>query len=151
MVKTEVPAPPVTGPRGARRPERSMWVGTAVAAVWVAVGVLSIFAPDLVSGTQQEHVPVAALLTWLWGGLATGLILLAGAVGDTSGDRWRGVATVIAVMWGVVAVAGIWSPILETGTDPTRVPLAAIFAPVAGAIGTAFVCVYAAGGRRSER
>ena len=61
------------------------------------------------------------------------------------------VAIVIAVMWGVVAVAGIWSPILETGTDPTRVPLAAIFAPVAGAIGTAFVCVYAAGGRRSER
>jgi hypothetical protein len=128
-----------------------MWIGTAVAAVWIAVGAMSIFAPDLISGTEQEHIPLAALLTWLWGGLATGLILLAGAVGETSADRWRSVAIVIAVMWAVVAVAGIWSPVLETGTDPTRVPLAVIFAPVAGAIGTAFVCVYAAGSRRSDR
>ena len=29
---------------------------------------LSLFAPDLVSGSEQEHLPVAAFTTWFWGG-----------------------------------------------------------------------------------
>jgi hypothetical protein len=112
--------------------------------------VLSVFSPDLVSGAEQEHIPVAALLSWLWGGLATGLIVLAGAVSAGTADRWRHVAIAIAGIWAVVAIAGVWSPPLETGTNPTTVPLAAILAPIAGAIATAFVCVAAAGASRER-
>ncbi|MGZ8630560.1 MAG: hypothetical protein ACXWZF_06275 [Actinomycetota bacterium] len=136
------------GPSSARRRA----VAIAVAAVWVAVGALSLFAPDLVSGTEQERVPIAGLSSWLWGGLATGLILLAGAVGRDAPDAaWSTFAAIIVTMWAVVGVAGVWSPELVTGTDPTRVPLAAILAPIAGAIGTAFVCVYAAGSGPADR
>ena len=151
MVRTELP--PSTEPSSVSpepRRQRGTWVVVAVASVWLAVGALSLFAPDLVSGTEQEHVPIAGILTWLWGGLATGLVVVAASVSDTAADRWRSVAIVTAVIWGVAAAAGVWSPVLETGTDPTRVPLAAIFAPIAATIGTAFVAVYAAGSRRER-
>jgi uncharacterized membrane protein YqjE len=91
------------------------------------------------------------LLTWLWGGLATGLIVLAASVSDTSTQRWRATAITIAIIWAVAAAAGIWSPVLETGTNPTRVPLAAILAPIAATIATAFIAVFAAGARREGR
>jgi hypothetical protein len=150
MVRTEVP--PSTVKLEVPSSSRSaMWVVVAVASVWVAVGAVSVFAPDLISGTEQEHVPVAGLLTWLWGGLATGLIVLAASVSDTSTERWRATAITIAIIWAVAAAAGIWSPVLETGTDPTRVPLAAILAPIAATIATAFIAVFAAGARREGR
>ena len=149
MVRTELPPETVDleVPSSSRG---TFWVVVAVASVWLAVGTLSIFAPDLISGTLQEHVPVAGLLTWLWGGLATGLIVLAASVSDTSTDRWRGTAIAIVIIWAVAAAAGIWSPVLETGTDPTRVPLAAILAPIAATVATAFIAVYAAGTRRER-
>jgi hypothetical protein len=144
MVRTELP-PPTAELEVPSTPRSASWVVVAVASVWLAVGTLSIFAPDLVSGTEQERVPIAGLLTWLWGGLATGLIALAAGMSDTSTERWRAIAITVAVIWSVAAAAGIWSPVLETGTDPTRVPLAAILAPIAATVATAFIAVYAAG------
>jgi hypothetical protein len=56
----------------------------------------------------------------------------------------------IAAIWLAIALASIYGPVLVTGTDPTRVPLTALVAPVAGTEATAFVCLYAAvtGGSR---
>jgi hypothetical protein len=149
MVRTESPPTPLLeAPEPIRA--RTRYVALAVGAVWISIGALSLFTPDLISSPEQEHVPIAALLSWFWGGLATGLILLAAAVGgrDDAGGAWRTFAAIIVTMWAVVAVAGIWSPELVTGTDPTHVPLAAILAPIAGSIGTAFACVYTAGASR---
>jgi hypothetical protein len=39
--------------------------------IWGAVIVISLFSPDNVSGSEQDHVPVAAILTWIWGLLAS--------------------------------------------------------------------------------
>jgi hypothetical protein len=145
MIRTDAPPTiPLEAPSEA--PSRRVALALTVAAIWVAVSALSLFATDLVSGTEQEHVPIAAIGTWLWGGLATGLVLLAAGVGDRDARGvWGPVAGIVATIWAAVAVAGIFSPAIETGTDPTSVPIAAILAPVAGAIGTAFVSVYAAG------
>jgi hypothetical protein len=40
-------------------------------------------------------------------------------------------------IWAVATILGITLPVMETGTDPTRIPFAAIFAPVAAAMLTA--------------
>ncbi len=154
MVATEAPMKlhETRVPGATSSTSRHRAIALSVAAVWVSVGALSLFAPDLVSGTNQEHLPIAAMGTWFWGGLATGLILLAGAVGgDEAGAPWPTFAGIVAVMWAVVAIAGVWSPGMVVGTDPTQLPLAAMIAPIAGAIGTAFVCVYAAGASRQSR
>jgi hypothetical protein len=40
-------------------------------------------------------------------------------------------------IWAVATILGITLPVMVTGTDPTRIPFAAIFAPVAAAMLTA--------------
>ena len=133
-------------PRTASQAVASLAPGLAVAAIWVATLLLSLFASDLVSGAEQEHVPIAGLTTWLWAGAATGYVLLA-ARARTVGDDpsgWLGFELSVAVIWAVVALAGIFSPDLVTGSDPTRIPLAALVAPVAGMVATGFVALHAA-------
>jgi hypothetical protein len=40
-------------------------------------------------------------------------------------------------IWAVAVILGIALPVMVTGTDPTRIPVAAIFAPIAAAMLTA--------------
>ncbi len=40
------------------------------------------------------------------------------------------------VIWLIVAVIGIFGPVLVAGSDPTRLPLAALVAPAGGTIVT---------------
>ncbi len=127
---------------------RSTLVGLSVGAVWVAVGLASVMTPDLVSGSAREHVPLAAITFWPWGVVASGMILMAvGMAGDVADGRWRTLAIAVVAIWSVVALTSIMAPELVTGSDPTRVPVAALFAPVAGMIATAFTCIYVAGAK----
>ena len=50
---------------------------------------------------------------------------------------WIGLSVVTLAIWAVATILGITLPVTETGTDPTRIPFAAIFAPIAAAILTA--------------
>ncbi len=144
--QTRLPEYPTVAP--VPRDDRFLMVGAAAAAVWIAVGAASLFAPDMVSGSMQEHLPIAAVTMWLWGALATGFILMTGAMGrDRVDGRWRALTLVVVAIWAVVAMASIWAPELVTGTDPTRIPLAALLAPIAGTVGTAFACLFVAGTR----
>lgn len=59
--------------------------GLTVGLIWLATLLAALFAPDLVSGTEQEHVPLAAIIVWPWAAVATGYVLMAGRV-RTSGD-----------------------------------------------------------------
>ena len=117
----------------------------AVAAIWVSTLVFSIFAPDLVSGAEQEHLPIAGLTAWVWAAAATGYVLMAARSRRADDDpaRWLGFELSVAVVWAVVALAGIFAPDLVTGSDPTRVPLAALVTPVAGMVATGFVALHA--------
>jgi hypothetical protein len=48
-----------------------LWTAVGIGGIWTAVLLLSLLAPDLVSGSKQEHLPVAAFTTWFWGGVGT--------------------------------------------------------------------------------
>jgi hypothetical protein len=50
---------------------------------------------------------------------------------------WVGLSVATLVIWTVATILAITLPVIETGTDPTRVPVAALVAPVAAAMLTA--------------
>jgi hypothetical protein len=118
--------------------------GIAVASIWVPTLLLSVFAPDMVTGSQQEHLPLGGLIAWVWAAAATGYVLMATHAREESDDpsRWLGFELSVLTVWVVVALAGIFAPELVTGTDPTRIPLAALVAPIAGLVATGFVALH---------
>lgn len=126
---------------------RFLFAGIAVAAIWLAIAAASIWSPDLVSGTDQEHVPLAAIVDWFYAALATGLVLMAFGRRSPGANRslWLGFTVAVGAIWGVVAIASIFAPSIVTGTDPSTVPIAALASPIAGVIATAFMSVFVAG------
>ena len=121
-------------------PSWMLWTAIGIGGIWVGVLLISLFAPDLVSGSEQEHLPVAAFTAWFWGGVGTLALLLAmnRLRGRSSWHPiWVGLSVATLVIWSVATILAITLPVMETGTDPTRIPLAAIVAPVAAAMLTA--------------
>ena len=121
-----------------------LWTAIGIGGIWVAVLLISLLAPDLVSGSQQEHLPVAAFTTWFWGGVGTMVLLW--AMGRLRGSArwqpiWIGLSVVTLGIWAVATILAITLPVMVTGTDPTRIPFAALFAPVAAAMLTALAGV----------
>jgi hypothetical protein len=114
--------------------------------MWLAVLIVSLFAPDMVSGSDQEHLPIAAFTTWLWGVLGTmGFVWAMGRLRRSTDDRstWIGLSAATLIIWTVAAVAAIGAPQFVTGSDPTRIPIAAFIAPMAAAALTCLVGVVA--------
>ena len=112
-------------------------LATAVGAIWISVVAISLFAPDMVSGSEHEHLPVAAFGTWIWGAVATFAVVTfwARLRADPPGlDLYRPVAFGIAAIWCGAAAVAIFSPDMVTGSDPTRLPLGAMFAPIAATV-----------------
>ena len=121
-------------------PSWMLWTAIGIGGIWVAVLLLSLLAPDLVSGSEQQHLPVAAFTTWFWGGIGTLVFLW--TMGRLRGraiwrPAWIGLSVVTLAIWALAAILGITLPVMVTGTDPTRIPFAALFAPVAAAMLTA--------------
>ena len=121
-----------------------LWTAIGIGAIWANVLLISLLAPDLVSGSEQQHLPIAAFTAWFWGGLGTLIFLW--AMARLRGNAiwrpiWIGVSAVTLVLWTVATILAITLPVLETGTDPTRIPFAAMFAPVAATMLTALVGV----------
>ncbi len=54
---------------------RILWTTVALASIWIAVAIINIFSPDLVSGSQQEHLPLVAFFAWICGVVATRFVL----------------------------------------------------------------------------
>jgi len=109
-----------------------------------------LFSPDLVTGSQQEHLPLAGALNRLWAAVATGYVLMADRGGDPDGRNRSGAGSFVlsvSAVWAVAAVASILAPPLVTGTDPTRIPLVAMLVPLAAMAVTGFVCLHAATAR----
>jgi hypothetical protein len=123
----------------------AQYAGTAVAvgAVWLAVVLVSVFSPDLVHGSEHEHLPIAAILTWFWGALATAFLLVPLAVhrrtDETRPEWWFVLAAATSAVWTAVIFVSIFAPNQVTGSDPTRVPVGAMLSPVIGMVATAFV------------
>jgi hypothetical protein len=124
-----------------------LWTAIGIGGIWVAVLLISVLAPDLVSGSEQEHLPVAAFTAWFWGGVGT--LILLWAMGRLRGSAmrrpiWAGLSVVTLALWAVATILAVTLPVFETGSDPTRVPFAALFAPAAAAMLTALAGVVSA-------
>lgn len=114
-----------------------MWTAAGLTGVWAAVVLISLFAPDMVSGSEQERLPIAAFTTWVWGLAATGAFLWTmGRLRDKASQKpiWVGVAVVTLAVWLVATILSITLPVFETGSDPTRLPIGAMITPVAAAL-----------------
>ncbi len=113
------------------------WTVSGIAGIWIAVVLISVLAPDMVSGSEQEHLPVAALTSWLWGLVSTGAFLWSmGKLRGSASRRpiWIGLGAATLVVWLVAVILSITLPVFETGSDPTRIPVGAIVTPVAAAV-----------------
>ena len=126
-------------------------VAVSIGAIWLGAAASMVFSPDMVSGSNQEHLPLAAMTDWLWAALATGFVLLAAVRPVFDRAQWVGGAVSIVVIWLLVALVSIAGPQLVTGSDPTRIPLAAILSPIAALIATGYVALFIAVSTDVER
>jgi len=122
-------------------PGLAYWLsGLAVAAIWICVALASVLAPDMVTGSQHDHLAVAALGDWLWGAIATGSVAVATVQGLRAGltgrAPWVMLALGVAAAWLAALLVSVLVPVMITGTDPTELPLAAMGAPVAAMVVT---------------
>jgi hypothetical protein len=123
--------------------------GVAVGGLWLAMALSSVFAPDLISNAQ-DHVPLVALTIWIWGAVATGFVLFGAAFPTRDRMARWGLTLAVLGIWGAVALVSIYAPTIVSG-DGTIVPVAGLFAPIAGAVATGFACLAAAWSTVSER
>jgi hypothetical protein len=116
----------------------------ALVGIWGGVLAISLFAPDMVSGSEQQHLPLAAFGTWIWGAVASRSVVSTLLRLDGEGgalDQLRGqLVAFVAAVWIVAALVAILGPEMVTGSDPTRVPIAALLSPVAATLLTTGAC-----------
>jgi hypothetical protein len=123
-----------------------LWTAAGIAGIWLAVLAISLVAPDLVSGSEHEHLPLAALTAWLWGLVATSSYAAAQLRLRGRASRrpiWIGLTIVTLAVWLVATVLSAALPVYETGTDPTRVPIGALTAPIGAAVLTTLASIVA--------
>ena len=113
------------------------WTAAGGGGIWIAVTVISVFAPDMVTGSEQQHFAVAAASTWLWGLVSTGAFIW--SMGKLRGDAnrrpiWIGLAVATLAFWLAATILSVSLPVVETGSDPTRIPIGAIVAPIAATV-----------------
>lgn len=149
MTATEVETQRTDDVQRDQRTGRLLPTAVAVAGLWMAMALSSMFAPDLISDAQ-DHVPIVALTIWIWGAVATGFVLFGAAfpIRDRLA-RW-GLPVSVLGIWAAVALVSIFAPTIVS-SDGTIVPIAGLFAPVAGAIATGYACLGAAWSAVSER
>jgi hypothetical protein len=122
------------------------WTLIGLAGIWLSVVAISVAAPDLVSGSQHEHLPLAAFTTWIWGLIATvGLLWgMSKLRGDRARERmWIGLVVVTLIIWAIAVVLAVSLPPSVTGSDPTELPLWAILVPLAASMLTLLASVVA--------
>jgi hypothetical protein len=121
------------------------WTAVAVGAIWLAVLFTSLFSPDFVSGSEQEHIKLAAILNWLWGLLATVSVLRMlrhrGARAAEAGT-WMALAIGVSAVWLTATLVSLFVPVIETGSDPTSIPLGAIISPIVAMVITRYLAEF---------
>ena len=117
----------------------------AVAAIWISVVLATALAPDMISGSQHEHLPLVGFTIWLWGAIATGFVVQTTVDGLRRGysrSAWLALGFGVVVIWLGVLLVTVLAPTFVTGTDPTTIPLAALGAPIAGLVLTSLLCSF---------
>ncbi len=125
---------------------RALGTSASLASIWVAVVCGSIFAPDLVTGSNHDHIQIAAFVAWPIGAIASGMVLMAAASARPGIDSgaWIVFGCSVAAVWLAVLLTMAFAPAMVTGTDSTEIPIAPILAPIFGVLATAFSSIYIA-------
>ncbi len=118
---------------------RALWAVLAVAAIWIGVAAISIFSPDMVSGSEHEHLPIVAIIAWIPGAAATRSVMNALVRRSATESVLMGVSVGTAIVWLAAALVSIFGPVMVTGSDPTRLPVVAVLAPIGAAVATGIV------------
>ena len=122
-----------------------LWTLVAVVSIWLAVLLTSLFAPDLIHGSEQEHLKLAAWLNWLWGTIATVSVLrMLRHEGAKAADRstWIALGLGSGVIWLTVVLVSLLVPDVHTGSDPTSIPVAAIISPIVAMVFTRYLAEF---------
>lgn len=122
-----------------------LWTLIAVVVIWLAVLVTSLFAPDFVSGSEQDHIKVAAIVNWLWGLLASVAVLRMlrhRDVQKAETSTWVALGTGVGVIWVTMTLVSLLVPVIELGSDPTQIPLAVIIAPIVAMVLTRYLAEF---------
>lgn len=122
-----------------------LWTLIAVVVIWLAVLVTSLFAPDFVSGSEQDHIKVAAIVNWLWGLLASVAVLRMlrhRDVQKAEASTWVALGTGVGVIWVTMTLVSLLVPVIELGSDPTQIPLAVIIAPIVAMVLTRYLAEF---------
>ena len=125
-----------------------LWVGIGLTAIWVAVLLISLIAPDLQYGDERESFPLVAATTWVWGAAASSFLLRAfvqrRGTAEDQRHAWIGLAGSTLAIWFVVTIATLVIPrfFFEFGDNLFWVPLGSLVAPAAGAVATSIVGQY---------
>jgi len=99
----------------------------------------------MVSGSEHEHLPLAAITVWLWALVGSGYAVM------TPVEQARDWLVAVALVWGSMVAAAVLAPVMETGSDPTRIPIAALVAPPVAAVVTGFLALSQATTARRRR
>jgi hypothetical protein len=149
MTATEIETPRTDKAQPDERSGRLLPTAVAVGGLWLAMALSSVFAPDLISA-DYDHVPIVALTIWVWGAVATGFVLFGAAFPARDRMARWGLPVAVLGIWGAVGLVSIFAPSI-VASDGTIVPVAGLFAPVAGTVATGFACLAAAWSAVSER
>ncbi len=107
-----------------------------VSVIWAVTALLSVFAPDMITGFEQEHLPIAVLTVWLWSVVATTFVLMTPTT--PTATAW---AVAVSLVWLAVLLVGLAAPQFVTGSDPTSIPLGVLVAPPVGSLVTGLICM----------
>jgi hypothetical protein len=110
-----------------------LWTAIGIGGIWVAVVLISLLSPIWSPAPNRS----TAFTSWFWGGVGTLVFLW--AMGRLRGDaRWRptwiGLSSVTLGIWAFATINAIALPVVETGSDPTQIPVGAVVGPVAAAM-----------------
>lgn len=122
-----------------------LWTLVAVLSIWLVVLFTSLFAPDLVYGSDQEHLKLAAWLNWLWGTIATvGVLRMLRHEGAQLAEKgsWMALGLGVAAIWLTVLLVSLLVPDVKTDSGLTRIPVAAIIAPIVATIFTRYLAEF---------
>ena len=150
MTATEVVTKTTDKGQHDQRTGRLLPAAVAVAGIWLAMALTSVYAPDLISDAQ-DHVPIVAITIWIWGAVATGFVLFGAAFPTRDRVARWGLPVAVLGIWGAVALVSIFEPTIVVGGDGTIVPVAGLFSPVVGVVATGYACLAAAWSAVSQR
>lgn len=121
-----------------------LMTGVAVGSIVLGSILGSIFVPDLVTGSQQQHTHIAAFTAWIWALIGIGMVVPVAIQGIraevTDRAPWTMLGLGVGAIWLAGTAVAVFAPVWVTGTDPEQLPLWALLTAIAEVILTGMLC-----------